>query len=53
MADRENAQPTMQAKSKLFNTSKLEIQITVFNNTLYIRSVGYRFFRTLDASLKF
>lgn len=53
MAGRGNAQPTLQAKRKLFNTAKLEIQITLFKNKLYFRGVGYRFFRTLDATLKF
>jgi len=49
MTDGENAQPTIQAKRKLLNTAKLEIQITLLNNKLYIRGVGYRFFKTLDA----
>jgi hypothetical protein len=40
MADRENAQPTIQSKRKLFNTAKLEIQITLFSNKLYVRGVG-------------
>jgi hypothetical protein len=50
MADREIAQPTIQVKRKLLNTAKLEIQITLLNNKLYIRDVGYRFFKTLDAT---
>jgi hypothetical protein len=48
MTDRENVQHTIQAKLKLLNTAKLEIQITLLNNKLYIRGVGYRFFKALD-----
>jgi hypothetical protein len=45
MADRQNDQLTIQAKRKLFNTAKLEIQITLFNNKLYIRGLGSRVFK--------